>query len=205
MQWFNIKDWEGYYKISKNGQIKSMGRITASRSVSECLIKPRIQNSGYLYVSFYKNNKGKNYLLHRLIAMTFIPNPNKYEFVNHKNGIKTDNRIENLEWCTKGQNQIHAYANGLKKITDKHLDRLINWNKTLHAVPVSQYSLSGEFIRSFSSMTEASISTGLDYNSLVDCVRGKHKHCGGFIFKPIPNEIKHHDLTQDKLLVMQRQ
>ena len=146
-------------------------------------MKQKIQNSGYLYVTLCINNKAKNMLVHRLVALTFIPNPEKYEFVNHKDGNKKNNHVDNLEWCTNAYNIRHAYKNGLRKITKKHLDRLINWNKTDHAVKISQFSKSGELIDSFTSMVDAANKTGLNYSAIVDCVRGRHKHCGGFNFK----------------------
>lgn len=119
------------------------------------------------------------------MTQTFLDNPENKPFVNHKNGIKTDNRIENLEWCTRSENCQHAFDTGLKTITQKHLDRLIKWNKTDHGVKAAQYTKSGEFIQSFGTMVEAAEKTGLNYNAIVDCVQGRHKTCGGFIFKKI--------------------
>lgn len=90
------------YIISTDGRIyiKSKNRFA----------KPTIFTHGYYMVGFH----GKVQLLHRIVAKKLIPNPNNYPFVNHKNGVKTDNRVENLEWCTSSQNQYHAYNTGLK-------------------------------------------------------------------------------------------
>lgn len=76
---------------------------------------PQKHNKGYYYIELRVNKKRVLKLIHRLIAQTFIPNPENKPQVNHINGDKTDNRVENLEWCTNSENQIHAHLNGLKK------------------------------------------------------------------------------------------
>ena len=77
------------------------------------MLKPQKSKTGYMYVTLYKEKKPKKYRLHRLIAITFIDNPEQKPQINHINGIKTDNRIENLEWVTASENLTHAYKTGL--------------------------------------------------------------------------------------------
>lgn len=80
-----------------------------------------IDRCGYREVLLSENGKTKNCLVHRLIAETFIPNPFNLPFVNHKDGNKRNNRVENLEWCNRSENTQHAYNTGLqKKVTNKH-------------------------------------------------------------------------------------
>lgn len=109
--WKNIKDFEGLYQVSNLGNIK---RITTNK-----VLNPSISNRGWLYLSLSKDNKYKNHRVHRIVAQTFIPNPKDKATVNHINGIKTDNRVENLEWNTIGENVRHAIKNGLQIKTKK--------------------------------------------------------------------------------------
>lgn len=115
--WKDILGYEGYYMISNLGRFKSLDRLVntcggGKRSEKGRIIVSRMFN-GYEYCCTSKNNVHKKIKTHRLVAKTFIPNPENKPFVNHINGIKTDNRAENLEWCTAGENIQHAYDTGL--------------------------------------------------------------------------------------------
>ncbi len=99
------------YKIFKNGMVFSEKR--------KKFLQTSLNSKGYLKVNVCNNGIKCTKLIHRLIAECFIPNPLNKRQVNHKNGIKTDNRIENLEWCSNSENQKHAYKTGLKIVTHK--------------------------------------------------------------------------------------
>jgi len=110
-EWKSIKGYEGRYKISSNGKVYSL--------ISNKELKGyEWGNNIYRMVGLHKDKKSKQFSIHRLVATAFLGEPNidtdqRIE-VNHKNGIKTDNRVGNLEWCTHGENQSHAYWLGLK-------------------------------------------------------------------------------------------
>jgi hypothetical protein len=109
----DVVGYEGIYQVSNLGNVK---RILISRGVSKKnnnFIKP-FCNKAYYQIVLQKNGKRKYFMIHRLIAQAFIPNPNNYPFINHINGIKNDNRLENLEWCTHSQNMLHAFKTGLQ-------------------------------------------------------------------------------------------
>lgn len=103
---YDIKDYEGLYQINSDGLVKSLAK--RGGKLHDCILKPISQN-GYHRVCLSKNGKKSYFFIHRLIALYFIPNPENKPFINHKNGVRNDNRIENLEWCTHSENIIHSF------------------------------------------------------------------------------------------------
>lgn len=119
--WMDVKGYEGLYKISNMGKVRSLDREfvrsdgIASRIYGR-ILKPGIQNSdGYLAVALTKDKKARSFSVARLVASNFIPNPDGKATVNHKKGIKTDNRVSELEWATQSENNHHAFDTGLHK------------------------------------------------------------------------------------------
>jgi hypothetical protein len=106
--WKDVKGYEGLYQVSNQGNLLI---IKKSR-----LAKPLLVKNGYLLVDLYKGGIKKRISLHRLVLLTFIKNTQNKSQVNHINGIKTYNRIENLEWCTASENQIHSLKTGLRRV-----------------------------------------------------------------------------------------
>lgn len=125
-EWKDIKGFEGLYQISSSGKVKALPRRKNCNkgfgTIKEHLMKYNTYgNCPYARVPLTdKNHIKKYYLVHKLVAQSFIPNPNNLPQINHKDGDKLNNRVENLEWCTISYNIKHAYDNGLR-ITIKQL------------------------------------------------------------------------------------
>ena len=125
--WQELENYEGLYEVSNFGNIKSLGN---NKEKCEKIMKGTIAK-GYVRVTLRKNNIGKIWLVHRLIAKQFIPNLEKKEQVNHKNGIKSDNMVDNLEWNTSFENMQHASFNNLLNVkkSDNHYKTKLTENK----------------------------------------------------------------------------
>ena len=117
--WKPVVGYEGYYEVSNLGRMRSLDRMVNHKSGTQYLqrgqiLAPRFRD-GYVSTAISKFGKTKYCRIHRLVAQAFIPNPENKPTVNHKNGNKLDNSVENLEWATQSENQIHAIRTGLVK------------------------------------------------------------------------------------------
>jgi hypothetical protein len=130
---------------------------------------------GYKLVCVRKNGKASTQKVHRLIASAFLPNPENKAQVNHKNGIKSDNRLENLEWATQSENQLHAYRTGLK---DDFVKRLISMSKEVNSKLVLDLE-TGIF---FDSAIEAAKAKCIRYKTLVGYLCGFRKNKTSLIY-----------------------
>lgn len=175
--WKPIKNYEGLYSASNTGKIKSLHYKHKNMEKTLNLSK---QSCGYLKVELYKNGKSKIYYVHRLIAETFIQNPDNLPQVNHIDGNKLNNNVNNLEWVTASQNQIHAVKNRL------HAPSYFKGkfgSESLNSKQVLQYDLFGNFIKLWCCRAEASRFYNCNQSSINNCVAGRTKTCKGFMWK----------------------
>ena len=157
--WKPIKGYEGLYEISNYGQVKSNKREGTKGLLMKPLVVPL---NDYYKVKLCKNGKERKYSIHRLVAETFVPNPNDKPQVNHKNGNKHDNYFENLEWVTCSENLHHAYRTGLRK--------------TRKVVQI----LDDKIIKIYRNCHKASADTGIGYPNIYYVLHGRNKFAGGY-------------------------
>ena len=127
IEWRAVAGYEGLYEVSSYGDVKSLGRTVARSGgqgplrVNEKVRKAHVTAKGYLRMTLSSDSTDRHFMVHRLVAEAFIPNPEVKPEVNHRNGDKRDNRVTNLEWVTSSENQIHAYDSGLKDPAVKYV------------------------------------------------------------------------------------
>ena len=173
--WKDIKNYEGLYKISNYGRVKSLGRYTEYQNclsddrigiksrVNEKILKGRLWY-GYHYVRLTKNGKTKGFRVHRLVAEAFIPNPNNNPIINHKDENRLNNHVSNLEWCDCKYNL--NYGNSRKKLSESLIKN--------RGVKVVQKNREGQVIAEYKSIIEASRATGIPNQNINKVVHKKY-------------------------------
>lgn len=172
-------DFNPLYEANENGEIRKIE--------NHFYPKYRTDKDGYKKVSLTDGHGNKkSYYVHRVIALTFISNPLNKPEVNHINSIRDDNRADNLEWCTRSENMLHAYRDGRwQENRNKARECLFKYCIPENGTKVAQYDLEGEFIASFPSMASASRETGINLRNISLAVRGERNTAGGFIWKKL--------------------
>ena len=141
-QWEKIKDFENY-EISNRGEIRLLDysiidKFGKKRKYKGHLLKQAVNSSNYKKVSLRKNGQNYNKYVHRLLAETFIPNPNFLPCVNHKDGNKWNNNLDNLEWCNEEENTLHAHQNGLASISNYNKYRVGQTTRRFDLIEVEE-------------------------------------------------------------------
>ncbi len=157
--WKDIQGYEGLYQVSNLGNVRSV-RDCRTRELS--LINTR---NGYLAVNLYKNGQMKRFLVHRLVAIRFVPGYRKNLVTNHLNEVKTDNRAENLEWCTQQENTV--YGTGLSRSVKGHEKK------------VAQIDSAGNVVKVWESAAKAE-EEGFDHSHIAKACMGRYKTHNGY-------------------------
>jgi hypothetical protein len=158
-EWKDIKGFEGY-------QISSLGRVKSLKHNKPRIMTLECGNKGYYRIELYKDGKGIKKFVHRLVAEAFIPNPLEFPQVNHKDEVKTNNELSNLEWCDADYNINYGTGKYRKAIGRKK--------------KVNQYDTEGNLIKQWESAVDCQKETGLNSSNISCCCRGETKHAYGF-------------------------
>ena len=162
--WKDIVGYEGLYKVS------NLGNVMSFWGKKPHLLRAGKSSNGYLQVDLTNHNKSiKNFLIHRLVAQAFIPNPQNLPFVNHKDENKKNNREDNLEFCTQQYNNIYG-------------TRIERASKS-KSKPVLQYDKNGIFINEYPSIKDAERHTGIYKENICSVCKGKLKTAGGYVWR----------------------
>ena len=160
--WKPVVGYEGLYEVSNIGRVRS---INFHKSGKAKVMRPSLNTWGYPIVDLRKNSKRHSYTVHRLVALAFIPNPDNLPEINHKNEIKNDNTVENLEWCTRKYNINYGTA-------IKRRSKLI-----------VEFDNNGNVVGKWKSACEASRYYKIGRKNIYDCLHGKQKTSKGFVWK----------------------
>lgn len=181
--WKDVPNYEGIYKASNFGRIKMVKRTLTDSlgkkiNKKEHILKPRTGNRYYM-IALYKNGKREDLLLHRVIAQTFIPNPENKPFVNHKDENCFNNCSDNLMWCTQKENMNWGTIN----------ERMSKNSKSKRKV--NQYDMDGNLIKQWDCMTDFYKSKGLKLKTgIIECCKGRRQSHMGYKWKYADEDCK---------------
>lgn len=179
-EWKDIEGYEGLYQVSNLGNVKSLEKTRIGNGGSIVPVKERIlkaskDSKGYLQVKLFKDEKPKTYKVHRLVASAFLPNPDNLPQVNHKDENPSNNRVDNLEWCSAKYNSNYGTRNErvAKSLTNHPM-------KSKKVAQIDKHT--GQIIKIWESFNECN-RKGFFQNAVNECCRGKRKTYKGFIWK----------------------
>lgn len=181
--WKEIKDYNGSYEASNYGAIRSLNYAHTNTTRE---LKQETTKFGYKRVVLCKDGVAKRYLIHRLIAETFIENQDNKPCIDHIDGNRGNNAIDNLRWCTYSEN-LHNPITHTKRCTSLSGEHNPMFGVTSEKHPnskkITQYTMDGSHIKQWNSIVDASKSLGLNRCCIKDCCRGRQKSAGGYLWK----------------------
>lgn len=168
-EWKPVIGYEASYRVSNLGKVKSIDRTInvngIYRFVKGRVLKTQLSKTGYEKVVLHSKNKAETLLVHRLVALAFIPNHNQSFEIDHIDGVKTNNKLENLEWVSRSVNIKRAFNNGLKGVGANQRNFIKELGKSSNKELV-QLSIDGNYIKTWHSLTEASKSLNINPSSI---------------------------------------
>lgn len=177
--WKDVKNYEGRYQVSNKGSVRSLNFTKETKggftqNSPSKILKQSVNQKGYKVVMLYKEKKGTLFQVHRLVASAFIENPNNLPVINHKDENPQNNTVENLEWCTQRYNCNYSARKHIGRQTYEHK------GSCRPKKAVIQYDLNGNYISEYSSIAEASRSTGAKVAFIYYCCTGQRKSTCGY-------------------------
>lgn len=173
--WKDVPSYEGLYQVSNYGRVKSLSRKAYNHFTKERIMTQVTTKKGYKQVRLHNGKKSQGFRVHRLVANTFISNSDNKPQVNHIDGNKQNNCVDNLEWVTPKQNMRHAVDNGLL--------RDVSGNHNPNCKTINQYDLNGNFIKQWKSMYEIHKELGINRHSIRNCCTGVLKTSHNYIWR----------------------
>lgn len=184
--WKDCPHYAGYFQVSNLGRVKRLessrvGRDGKRYLVDERLMTPQVKRDGYCYVSITLNGETHYPAVHRLVAKTFLDNPDDKPEVNHIDRDTKNNRADNLQWVTREENMQHWFKTARKFRGNFYLDPA----RKRSGYEIEQYDTSGKFIARFSSVSQASRDLGIGQTNIHRVLRGERRTAGGFVWKMV--------------------
>lgn len=179
-EWRDIAGYEGLYQISTKGRVKSLSRAIPTKGNSFRVSRERIMKckKNERYATVQLQHKGKHKLVHRLVAEAFLECVDGKDHVNHIDGDRHNNCVENLEWCNQSENQLHAFRTGLQKPKPG-----LKYGEHNYSKPIDVFSVDGIKLHEFDSIRRCSDVLGLRYGSIRRVLTGERGKYHNLIFR----------------------
>ena len=185
--WKDVKGYEGLYQVSNLGNVKSLNY--RGHKGHEHILMPKTNNNGRLWVLLYKHGKAKPTLIHRIVGIAFIKNPDNLPQINHKDENPKNNMANNLEWCTLEYNLMYTYKRHSEKYHVSEIKRgayakrakkVSRQNKKRQGNAINQLDENGNILKRWTDSREIFVETGMSDWSISECCRGNRKTAYGF-------------------------